>query len=66
MPQECMRERQFLMASPFSTSSPVSGQMPPLAKVEAITAPDSQVTSIEHSYKHICTSVEGLQFNFKH
>jgi hypothetical protein len=37
-------------ASALSTLSPVMGQIPPLARVAAITLPDSQVTSTEHSY----------------
>lgn len=50
MPQECMRLRVFRTASALSTLSPVMGQMPPLARVAAMTLPDSQVTSTEHSY----------------
>ena len=49
MPQLCMSDRQFLTASPDKTSSPVSGQMPPLARVAAMTEADSAVTSIEHN-----------------
>lgn len=49
MPQECIRLRVFLTASALRTSSPVMGQIPPLAKVAAITLPDSQVTSREQS-----------------
>ena len=33
-----------------NTFSPVVGHIPPLARVAAITAPDSAVTSIEQSY----------------
>lgn len=50
MPQECMRLRVLRTASALSTLSPVMGQMPPLARVAAMTLPDSQVTSTEHSY----------------
>ena len=49
MPQLCMRLSVFLTASPERTTSPVSGQMPPLASVAAMTDADSAVTSIEHS-----------------
>lgn len=50
MPQECMRLRVLRTASALSTHSPVMGQIPPLARVAAMTLPDSQVTSTEHSY----------------
>lgn len=50
MPQECMRLRVLRTASALSTLSPVMGQIPPLARVAAMTLPDSQVTSTEHSY----------------
>lgn len=50
MPQECMRLRVLRTASALRTLSPVMGQMPPLARVAAMTLPDSQVTSTEHSY----------------
>ena len=50
IPQEYMRLSVFLTASALSTSSPVIGQIPPLANVAAMTLPDSHVTSIEHSY----------------
>lgn len=49
MPQECIRLRVFLTASGLSTRSPVIGQIPPLARVAAMTLALSQVTSIEHS-----------------
>jgi len=49
MPQECMRLRVLRTASALSTLSPVMGQIPPLARVAAMTLPDSQVTSTEHS-----------------
>lgn len=51
MPQECMRQRVFLTASPLNTCSPVIGQIPPLARVAAMTLPDSQLASMEHSWK---------------
>lgn len=50
MPQECIRLRVLRTASALSTLSPVMGQIPPLARVAAMTLPDSQVTSTEHSY----------------
>ena len=49
MPQECMSDRVFWTATGDRTLSPVVGQIPPLARVAAITAPDSAVTSIEQS-----------------
>ena len=55
MPQEYMSESVFLTASPARTRSPVMGQMPPLARVAAITAPLSAV----HSTEHICQGQGG-------
>lgn len=49
IPQECIRLSVFLTASALRTRSPVIGQMPPLARVAAMTLPDSQLTSIEQS-----------------
>ncbi len=49
MPQECIRLNVFLTASGLSTRSPVIGQMPPLARLAAMTLALSQVTSMEHS-----------------
>lgn len=51
MPQECIRLSVFLTASGLSTRSPVIGQMPPLARVAAMTLALSQVTSMEHSWR---------------
>lgn len=51
MPQECMRLRVLRTASALRTLSPVMGQIPPLARVAAMTLPDSQVTATEHSYR---------------
>ena len=51
MPQECISDSVFCTAWESSTLSPVVGQIPPLARVAAITAPDCAVTSIEQSYK---------------
>ena len=45
-----MRDRVFLTASPASTRSPVVGQMPPFARVAAMTEADSVLTSTEHSW----------------
>lgn len=50
MPHECMRLRVLRTASALSTRSPVIGQIPPFASVAAMTLPDSQVTSMEHSW----------------
>lgn len=50
MPQECIRLNVFLTASGVSTRSPVIGQMPPLARVAAMTLALSQVTSMEQSW----------------
>ena len=52
MPQECISDSVFLTASELTAFSPVVGQIPPLAKVAAITAPDSAVTSMAHSCKN--------------
>ena len=46
-----MRDRVFLTAAELKTFSPVMGQIPPLARVAAMTEADSQVTSIEQSWK---------------
>ena len=51
MPHECIRLSVFLTASGLSTRSPVIGQMPPLARVAAMTLALSQVTSMEHSWR---------------
>lgn len=51
MPQECIRLRVFLTASGLSTRSPEIGQMPPFARVAAMTLALSQVTSMEHSWR---------------
>lgn len=51
MPQECIRLRVFLTASGLSTRSPVIGQVPPFAKVAAMTLALSLVTSMEHSWR---------------
>ena len=49
MPQECINDKVFWTATEDKTLSPVVGQIPPFAKVAAITAPESAVTSIEHN-----------------
>lgn len=66
MPQECMRLRVFRTASVLSTRSPVVGQMPPLASVAAMALPDSQVTSMEHSWRwrRAGEDEENLKFIF--
>ena len=51
MPQEYMRDRHFWTPAALKTRSPVSGQTPPLASVEATTAIDSAVTSSEQHWK---------------
>lgn len=51
MPQECIRLSVFLTASGLSTRSPVIGQIPPLARVAAMTLALSHVTSMEQSWR---------------
>lgn len=65
MPQECMRVRVFLTASTVSTGSPVKGLRPPLAKVAAITAPDSAVISMEHNCGRSSSDIKGKKQNSK-
>ncbi len=47
MPHEYMSDRVCCTAWPESTRSPVVGQIPPLARVAAITEADSAVASTE-------------------
>ena len=49
MPQDSMRDRVSRIQYGSRTLSSVMGQMPPLARVAAITAAESHVTSTEHS-----------------
>jgi hypothetical protein len=51
MPHEYISDSVCLQLSFDNTRSPVIGQNPPLASVAAMTASDSQFTSIEHSWK---------------
>ena len=50
MPQECMRDNVSRTDGALITLSPVIGQIPPLARVAAITAPESAVISTEHNW----------------
>ena len=49
MPHDSMRDRVSRIQYGSRTLSSVMGQMPPLARVAAITAAESHVTSTEHS-----------------
>lgn len=51
MPQLCMSDKTSLTTSGLKTFSSVKGQIPPFAKVEAITAINSQLASIEQHWK---------------
>ena len=49
MPHDSINDNVFLTASPSNTRSAVIGQIPPLARVAAMTDADSAFTSTEHS-----------------
>ena len=49
MPQEYISDKVLRTASPARTFSPVIGQIPPFARVAAITHADSAFTSTEHN-----------------
>ena len=51
MPHDDMRVRASRTANGSNTFCPVIGQIPPLARVDAITEPESQFACIEHTYK---------------
>ena len=49
MPQVSIKDMVSLIEEDENILSPVIGHIPPLARVAAITAPDSHVISREHS-----------------